>query len=225
MHYLKLALIAEGSSDHRFLPLVLRRLTINLCANHATRMVDVDNEVLDLTAMRAADPTVASRSIRGRQILLETAGAFNVLFVHADGGGDPEAARAAHFDPLADWTAQQTTLATSRPVAVIPVREMEAWVLADGDALRSAFGTVLSNSDLGIPARARDVESVADPKQTLNQAYDRVVGRRRRRKERASNFLGSIGESVRLERLRQIPAFQDLDRDLRQALDDLGYFR
>ena len=42
---------------------------------------------------------------------------------------------------------------------------MEAWALADGEALRSAFGTVLDDRELGVPAKARDVETILDPHQ------------------------------------------------------------
>jgi len=38
-------------------------------------------------------------------------------------------------------------------------------------------------------------------------------------------FLDVIGERVQLGRLREVPAFQRLEQDLRVVLLDLGYFR
>lgn len=225
MHYLRLALLAEGTSDHLFLPVVLRRLTIDLCATHAKRQVEVEDEVLDLTALRIASQEVESRTERVQNILFEVGGTFNVLFIHADGGGDPESARLTQFDPLATWMSLQSEFGASRSVAVIPVREMEAWTLTDGEALRKAFGTVLNDSELGLPTKSRDVESIVDPKRSLEDAYSRVLGRRRRRKEKTTNFLSAIAERLRLDCLRQAPAFQALERDLLDALTDLGYFR
>ncbi|HKI03334.1 MAG TPA: DUF4276 family protein [Thermoanaerobaculia bacterium] len=225
MHYLRLALLAEGTSDHLFLPVVLRRLTIDLCATHAQRQVEVEDEVLDLTALRIASREPENRTERVQNILLEVGGTFNVLFIHADGGSDPENARITQFNPLALWMSQQSEFGASRSVAVIPVREMEAWTLMDGEALRNAFGTVLEDSDLGLPAKPRDVEGIVDPKRSLEDAYSKVLGRRRRRKEKTTNFFSAIAERVRLDCLRQAGAFQELERDLRDALTHLGYFR
>ena len=225
MHYLRLALLAEGTSDHRFLPVVLRRLTLDLCASHSRRQVEIEDEVLDLTALRIAIDYGESRFERTQRMLSEAGGIFNILFIHADGGGDPHGIRETQFEPLAHWTGQQSIFAESRSVAVIPVREMEAWALADGEALRNAFGTVLADEELEIPSRSHEVESISDPKQVLENAYSYAVGRRRRRKERAANFLSAIAERSRLDLLRRVPAFQSLESDLRQALDDLGYFR
>ncbi|WP_158516729.1 hypothetical protein [Scytonema hofmannii] len=49
-------------------------------------------------------------------------------------------------------------------MGVVPIREMEAWALVDGDALRGAFGTVLDDSALGISTRLREVEGIFEPK-------------------------------------------------------------
>ena len=230
MHYLRLALLPEGPSDYRFLPVVLRRLTLDLCARLAQRQVEVDEEVPDLRALPSLAPIGGDAqekewSERLRSALIESAGSFNILFIHADGGGNPASARARHFQPWLDWMSSQARFGSSCPVAVVPVREMEAWALVDGDALRNAFGTVVTDEELGLPSRPRDVETIPDPKRSLDDAYATVVGRRRRRKERAVHFLSAIGERIRLEHLRQAPAFQQTERDLQSALDTLGYFR
>ena len=210
MHYLKLALLAEGPSDHRFLPLVLRRLAIDLCARQAPRFVEIEDEVVELTS---------------RSFSEQDARSFNILFSHADGAGNPAAARARALRPLADWMMKPEPSRHSRPVPVIPIREMEAWALVDGEALRHAFGSILEDVGLGLPSRPREVEAIFDPKRVLDEVFDRALGGRRRKKARAVHFLSAVGERVRLERLRQVPAFQELESELQQALEDLGYFR
>ena len=222
MHYLKLALLAEGPSDHRFLPLVLRRLAIDLCSRRAPRYVEIEDEVLDLTPPWDIR---ANREELLHNTLEKAAKSFDILFIHADGAGNAASAHARAVRPLASWLTGREVFRDSRPVPVIPVREMEAWALADGEALRDAFGTVLDDRELGVPSKARDVETIFDPKRALDQAYERVVGGRHRRRARAVHFLSAIGERVRLERLRQVPAFQTLEEDFQRALDTLGYFR
>jgi len=151
--------------------------------------------------------------------------AYTVLFIHTDGAGDPDSARRERVEPAAQRIADELAQQQERTVAVIPVRETEAWSLVDGDALRGAFGTVLDDSRLGVPVRPREVERIPDPKQTLRQAFIRVIGTRRLKKKKAEAFLDVIGERVQLERLREVPAFQRLEQDLRTALLDLGYLR
>ncbi len=57
----------------------------------------------------------------------------------------------------------------------------------------------------------------------LEAALQAVVGRRRGRQRRAAEFLDVIGERVSLVRLREVPAFRLLERELRAALKDLRY--
>lgn len=220
MHYLRLALVAEGPSDHRFLPVILRRLAVDLCAHHGQRSIETVDEVLEISALPGTDDPAS----RLAQAVLAAADSFDVLFLHRDGGGDPAAARTPHIFSMVERI--RSGLGENRWAAVVPVREMEAWALVDGEALRRAFGTSLDEDALGVPPRPYQVEEILDPKQVLDQAYRAVTGPRRRgRKYRAVNFLNVIGERVRLDLLRQVPAFQELERDLNQVLENLGYFR
>ncbi|MBW4669332.1 MAG: DUF4276 family protein [Cyanomargarita calcarea GSE-NOS-MK-12-04C] len=153
----------------------------------------------------------------------EANGAFNILFVHTDGAGDSAAAYEQRIKPAAQRIAVELSGQQERTVGVVPVREMEAWTLADGDALRGAFGTVLDNTGLGIPTKAREVEGLFDPKQILEQAYTKVIGGKRRARRKAADFFDAIGERVRLERLREVPAYQSFEEELHLALIELGY--
>lgn len=86
MRYLGLALFAEGATDYRFLPPVLQRATENLCLLGARSTVEV-GEVLGLYA-----PDEAQNADLATQVLAaarEARGAFNILFIHTDGAGDP----------------------------------------------------------------------------------------------------------------------------------------
>lgn len=210
MRYLGLALFAEGSTDYRFLPPVLRRATEDLCLRDARSTVEV-GEVLGLyTPDDYRDADLATQILKAAR---EAFDAFSILFIHTDGAGEPAAQRIA-----AELFGQQ-----NRTVGVVPVREMEAWTLVDPDALRGAFGTVLDDSALGIPTKAREVEGILDPKQALEQVYGKVVGGRRRGKRKVTEFFDAIGERVRLERLRDLPAYQRFEQELGMALVELGY--
>lgn len=220
MRYLGLALFAEGPTDYRFFTPVLRRATEDLCLRRSRSSTEV-GEVLGLYAPNDyRDADLATQILEAAR---EAEGAFNILFVHTDGAGDFAAAYEQRIQPAAERIILELSSQNERIVGVVPVREMEAWTLADGDALRSAFGTVLDNAALGIPTKAREVEGILDPKQIFEQAYVKVAGGKRRSKTKAADFYDAIGERVRLERLREVPAYQRFEEELYSALVELGY--
>jgi len=219
VRYLGLALFAEGPTDHRFLSPILRRTAEELCLQYSTDQIEISNMLELHSPLQYRNQDRARRIVEAAR---QARGAYNILFMHTDGASDPERAWQERIRPAVQRLIVECANVQERPVAVVPIRETEAWALVDGEALRGAFGTVLDDVDLGIPNRPREVERIADPKQALDRAFDRVIGSRRRRKKKAPVFLNVIGERVRLALLRQVPAFQRFEQDLRTALTDLG---
>jgi hypothetical protein len=219
--YLQIALFAEGPTDHRFLKPLLRRVCENLCAWRGRAPVELP-ETLELHS-----PPRFRGERRDRRILeaaRHALGAWNVLFVHADGDGDCQRARVERVDPGLTLIREAIQDERLKGIAVIPVRETEAWVLPDGDALRAALGVTSPNNALGVPGRPREVERVLDPKQALEKIWDSLSRSRRRRGRRdLRSFLQAIGERVSLDVLRQIPAYQEFEKELTDALCELGY--
>jgi hypothetical protein len=217
MAYLGLGLFAEGATDYRMLVPLLRRLTEQLCREEARGVVDVgDVQGLDAPARFQK----ADRATRILEAARTFWGGTCVLFIHADGAGDSEAKEAEQITPGIRLIEQE--LPRGACVAVVPVREVEAWTLVDGDALRDAFGTTLGDDDLHVAKRPRDVERIQDPKVELQAAFQAVIGPSNRRRSKAGDFYTRIGERVDLAKLRQVPAFSRLEEDLRCALRKLG---
>lgn len=217
--FLQPLLYAEGPTDYHLLGPLLRRLVEAVCLEAARSVVDVvDVQGVDAPGRFQKD----DRSTR----ILEAArgywGGATVLFIHADGAGDPEGKRAEQVTPAMDRIAAE--LRGGACVPVMPVRELEAWTLADGDALRIAFGTTAGDDALGIAKRPRDVEKILDPKRQLRAALEAAGGPSRRRR-RAEDFYGRIGERIELDKLRQVPAFAAVEAELRAALRRLGILR
>lgn len=219
MHYLGLALYAEGPTDYHFLRPLLQRLCEDICTRNARGMVDI-SEVLALN-----HPACANAEPRENRILAAARaarGAWNILFVHADGAGHPERARSEQVEP-AFAALKRDFSAAEFGVAVIPVRETEAWTILDGDALRRVFGTRLSDQQLGLPAAPHAAEATSDPKATLDHAFRKA--RTTRRRTSVSPYLNALGEQVALDRLRAAEAFARLEADLTTALQTLGLLR
>ena len=220
MRYLGLALFAEGSTDYRLLGRILYRTVENLCVFHADEVVEI-GDVRELDAPKVYQD--GSRAARILEAARQDIGAFHILFIHADANGDAGRARQERVEPAVRLIRQEEGLTNTHCVAVVPVRETEAWALADGDALRGAFGTNLDDEGLGVPTRPQEVERLPVPGQVLDHALREVAGRSRRRRYRVTTYLNAIGERVDLTRLRAVPAYRRFEGDLRAALRQLGY--
>ena len=222
MRYLGLALFAEGSTDYRLLGRILYRTVEDLCLRYAGDEIEI-GDIRELDTPKAYRDN--SRATRILEAARQEIGAFHILFIHADANGDADRARQERIEPAVQLIRQREELTNTHNVAVVPVRETEAWALADGDALRGAFGTTLDDDGLGIPARPQEVERLTEPKQVLDHALREAIGGSRRRRHRVTTYLNAIGERVGLARLRAVPAYRRFEDDLRAALRQLGYIR
>ena len=214
MQYLDLALYAEGKTDYQFLSPLLQRLCEHLCIQEARQAVEV-GPVLPL------DHPLFARGLPRDERIVAAAewarGAWRVLFVHADADGDAEHARAHRTQPAIE-SLRQHFEGQGLGVAVVPVRETEAWAIRDGEALRQVFGTTLSDTSLGLPQSAAAVEATMDPKAILTAAFNATRPSPQRRRQGISPLLNAIGEQVSLQRLREVSAFATLETELRAAL-------
>ena len=216
--WLGLALYAEGPTDHRFLDRLLPRAVSHLLTG-ARYMVEV-SEVQRLPVDRSP-PARAERIATGAQRLQS---AFHILFVHADGGADPAAARSNNVAPGLQRVREHLGDAGRRGVAVVPVRELETWVLADGASLASVLGTTRTATELGVPTTAGELEGLLDPKAVFAAAVRAArPGRRHRRRPDPTSFLEPLGAQARIAELRRLPAFAALLKDLQVALGELGF--
>lgn len=205
MRYLSTALVSEGPSDDEFLPRLLGRALTELCLTE----FDDPVEVADVLPLRAhSGPPTIDETIA---LVERNAGAFSVVFFHRDQGANAERVQDEWLDRLRQrWPFKEPL------VAVVPVRETEAWLLADGQALRDALGVRWSDEEMGLPPHPRQVEDVPDPKKTLENVIRQV-------RRPTNGHRGQLGELVSLDRLRLVPAFQRWWDDTRQALLALGY--
>lgn len=203
--YLCAALYAEGPSDYEFLsPLISRTLDLLGNALFPSRI-----DVAETLGIDAPRPFPAKRDDRIAAAVAENWGAFTLLVIHADGAGDPDEARQSCVAPGIDLARQDFPSLVTVPC--VPVRELEAWMLADAEAFHTLLGRGMSPS---LPA---DPEREADPKQTLRRILQE--GDFRRGSERVHRL---FGEEVRFEALRRLPAFQRFEADLKEAIQAIA---
>jgi hypothetical protein len=218
VRYVALALACEGPTDARFLAEVLRRTVEELLLQGVEEAIDVGAVIpvyLDRTGRLGNQPaSVIQRFARGEVFA-------DVLFVHADGAGDPDRPRRTIVDSIAVGVAGPTP--GMAVVGAIPVRETEAWMLADTAAVEAVLG--LSPGSVTISQPPRRVHTIPDPKAELATIVRGAPSGRRRR--RSANPLGVIyeplGATVDLAALRETPSFQDVEAQIRVALQRKGF--
>jgi hypothetical protein len=148
-------------------------------------------------------------------------GAISLLFIHTDGGTDFSTADRERVVPAIIKLKGSIAAPSFGCVGVVPVRETEAWALADFDALREELGTRLSAEELQLPVRPADVERLLDPKQTLRNAHALASPSRRGRRTRFEAIPAGLGDRVNHHCLRQVPAFARFEAELEATLRSL----
>ena len=114
--YLRLLLYAEGKTDYRLLLPLLRRLTEQVCLDSARGIVDVE-EVAGIDSEAKGD-----RATRIVDAARGFWGGACILFIHADGAGDPERMKTEQVAPSVRLIEQ--TFRGGACVPVVPVREL-----------------------------------------------------------------------------------------------------
>lgn len=146
----------------------------------------------------------------------------DLLFVHRDAEAQPYEKRVEEIRSVI------SELPGPPPhVCVIPVRMQEAWLLINEDAIRQAAGNPNGRIPLNMPA-IKDLESCPDPKQILHELLKTASEHKGRRlkkfKERISLACYRVTDCIDdFTPLRQLPAFNRLESELRQAVEIHGW--
>jgi hypothetical protein len=217
------ALYAEGSTDQRFLPPLIRRVIEDLLIHRGRGGVVPDIEDAQWIELNPRPRNQAERIVRAAY----QAARFDLLIIHADADQRRwEQARIHKFDPgyqQVQRAKQAGEPICSNVIPLIPVQAIEAWLLADLDTLRSITHISVPVEDLGLPLHTRQVESIAKPKDRLKAALDKAWGPQTRRRQPAMDSIyRPLGEQINLARLAAVPSYQQFVEDVTSALSILG---
>lgn len=201
MRYLCAGIYAEGPTDYAYLLPLLDQLLPSL--THAE--LSIVPTVGDSVGIDAPEQRRARRAERIAAAVDAFWGQCTLFVIHADGGGDPERALREQVEPgIALSRAMHPDLAVA---ACVPVREIEAWLLADDRPFRRLLGP---DAPSDLPS---DPEAVHDPKRELSRLLAASGGPRLQRE--AYGFFGANADRVALRRL---PAFCRFEEQLVRAI-------
>lgn len=212
MRYLSACFIGEGPTDDCLARLGMRAVAWIL-AREGRGPVDIGEPEIVRTPHRELEATIRAAN--------EALASHNLLLLHTDGKGSPQRAYDERIAPVFGELRGDPQLAGKGLVGVVPVHETEAWLLADGEALREVLGTRRSAQELGLPTAAAQIESLPDPKAVLRNAQARARGGRRRSRAGLDVPYELLADRARLDCLRRLEAFQRFESDLRRALAEL----
>lgn len=222
MNQLVIAFYGEGASDEKFLPPIIQRTVEQVILHHRG-----DAEVLPLAVLNGQKiRNKHSQQIERIVYAAQEAHGFHLLIVHAD--ADSSNTHKAYIERIQPGIKAVQELARSQTAVypsilpIIPVRMVEAWMLADINAFQQVIGTHLTYSDLNFPQYPQQVESLQAPKTILQQAIKMALSRRsRQRPIPLDTIYEPLARQISLEHLVRIPAFAEFRQSMVNALQAL----
>lgn len=220
MIQLVIGLNTEGPTDVRFLTDIIKR-TFDEIAFECPK----DIEILDIQHIMVKKDDFVPMIIEASKKGVEDFG-ISILCVHRDADDKKvDDVMTYSFRPLSEALENKDeTLYCKVIIPVIPVRMMEAWMLADTQLLKNFIdASKIPDRDLGIE---RDPESYADPKTVIEEAIRKAsAGKTKRKRDMIgiAELYEQIGKNVQLERLRQLSSFCRFEEEIRLAFRHLNY--
>lgn len=223
MKQIMIGFVAEGTTDIRFLENIVYRTFEDV----ACRQCDDEIEIIpyNIKVFDKGD-TFTEMVLNTSKASIEQAGAMT-LVIHTDSDTDTYEQRFEHkfapaLEALAEYKDDYNYCSVITPL--IPVRMMEAWMLADLDLLKEQIGTNKSNSDLGL---SRDPETIADPKALITEVIRVATSDLSKRRQRLtiSELYGVMGGSISLDRLNRLHSYQKFVESVVETYRQLGYIR
>ncbi len=104
-------------------------------------------------------------------------------------------------------------------IPVIPVQEMEAWLLVDASAVKNIIGDI--PAEAGLSSKPQEIEALLDPKSVL----DAIIRAQTRKMSERSVLLEALAGELDLQALSALPAVQSLRRELEEGLTRQGFLR
>lgn len=214
------ALTTEGSTDVRFLENIVEQAFWHVSLECSK---DIDIQFQTLSTTKVGKGSFVNYAVEAAKEAAEC-GATTVA-VHSDADKNTYDERLEYnFVPAReaiDADASKTICKQITPV--IPVRMIEAWMLADKEQFCIEVGTKLSFHELGIDG---DPEQMADPKAkitlAIRTANERATHKKPVRDIDISDLYGILGQSLDVEKLKAMSSYRRFLDEIRALYRNLG---
>jgi len=212
MKEIAFALLSDGSSDKRLLP-ILTWLLRQHCPNSA-----IQPEWADFRGLRYPPRTLADQISKCLELY-----PCDLLFIHRDAENQTHEIRKNEIMTVVQDVSNRVP--NPPAICVVPVRMQEAWLLFNESAIRKAASNPNGSILLNLP-KLPAVETLPDPKILL---YDLLktaseLSSRRLKKLNVSKKAHLVAEYINdFSPLRNLTAFKALEADLTDFIKINGY--
>lgn len=219
MRQLIVAYCTEGKTDIQFLETVIER-SLHYCLY---KFGNIQAELIGLVPISGHGNTFVEKHLDVCRKALENGAEILCIHTDADDTNDHSAFEHKINPLLADLG--QTKDCCQIVVPMIPVQEIEAWMMANKQLLKQQMGTTLSDHDLGLQNKP---ESYSNPKQAIENAVSEVrktMSKRFRNQISIGQLYEAVGRNIEMADLMQLASFRKFIENLHQALVQLHICR
>lgn len=210
-------LIAEGTTDIKFLRNVITRTV-----NHISWECDGELDVYDVQII----PGNGYSFVEKMTDALRKAYAYtHALCIHADADGrSSDIVLQNKFNPLYEAINAIEDIEICRVIVpTIPIQMIEAWMLADKPLLKRLINADrMTDMELSLE---RPPEQYSNPKAAINEAIRismSTQSKRRRDQISINDLYETLGNSISISALENIPSFCAFEENVRQAFRQLN---
>lgn len=210
--------IAEGSTDYKFLEPILTRVFIEI-AFECQGQIDISVSRIDAPKGDSFIDSVINASTVGWNQY-----GISILVVHAD--ADSTSAENTYnykiFPAKARLESKSEDSHCKNLIPLVPIQEIESWMLSDKEFLKSAINTKKSDTQLSISGHP---ESFTDPKARIENAI--LIGRedmpkKVRESVSISDLYSLIGQGLDLKHLETFTSYNDFKDQVRSSFRTLN---
>lgn len=222
MRQLFVGLIAEGTTDIRFLKTVIFKSIQEL-----SWQCDSQIEIFDIREIPAKGNTFSDKMLVASRLAWQEYG-ISVLCIHADSDARSIDDVMKHkFSPfLKSLEKMPEDEYCKLIIPTIPIQMIESWMLADKALLKQLINAN-DKSDIALGIE-KDPEHYADPKTVIENAI-RISMLNQSKKKRdqicISDLYELLGNRLTLEKLRSIPSFSRFEEDVINVFKALRLMR
>lgn len=218
MQQVFIGIITEGTTDERFLEKIVERTFIDIA-------YDCNNDIEPIVRVLHIDKSDSTFTEwvtkASKQGIIDIG--MMVLCVHNDADDiTAEDVLNNKFIPTQKFLDSEDDLTTCKNIVpIIPIRMIEAWMLADKSLLKEEIGTNLSDNQLGIN---RPPQAINDPKSVIKEAIRisrQNMPQRRRKDLQISDLYMPIGQKLSITKLQQLSSYQHFQKEVRKAYQKL----
>lgn len=222
MQQLFIGLIAEGTTDVRFLKTVIQKSIQEL-----SWQCDNQIEIFDIKEISAEGDSFSEKMLAASKQAWDEYG-ISMLCIHADSDDRSiENVMGNKFFPFFEVLKRMPDDEYCKHIIpTIPIQMIESWMLADKDLFKQLINAAGKRDiDLGIE---RAPEAYSDPKQTIENAI-RIAMSDQPKKKRyqigIADLYEILGNRLQLDKLRLIPSFVNFEENVIKVFREMGLMR